>query len=105
MRKVVLTVAMFAALACVANTAWAGVGTPASLATQVAATAVGHRPVVVARFYPPVCYPRVVVPAPLLAPAPVVVPRAVYYGPRYYRPFLFPPVVVPEPYVSYGVIY
>lgn len=105
MRKVMLTVAMFAALACAAKTAWAGVGTPASLASQVAATAVAHRPVVVARYFPPVCYPRVVVAPPLVAPAPVLVPRAVYYGPRYYPSFLLPPVVVPEPYVSYGVFY
>jgi hypothetical protein len=105
MRKTVLTVAMFAVLACVAKTSLAGVGTPATLATQVAATAVGYRPVVVARYFPPVCYPSVVVSAPLVAPAPVVVPRAVYYGPRYYRSFMFAPVVVPGPYVSYGVIY
>lgn len=105
MRKVLWMVAMFAALACVAQTAWAGVGTPATAAAQVAATAVGHRPVVVARYFPPVCYPRVVFSAPWVVPAPVVVPRAVYYGPRYYRPWLYPPVAVPEPYVSYGVIY
>ncbi len=106
MRKVLLTVAMFAALGSLAKTAWASAGSPASIAIQVAATSVAHRPVVVARYYPPICYSSVVVPAPVVAPAPVVVPRAVYYGPRYYyRPFLFPPVVVPQPYVSYAIVY
>jgi hypothetical protein len=105
MRKVLVVVAVLVALAGVANTASAAVGTPATLAANVAATAVGHRPFVVARVVTPVYRPRVVVPAPLVVPAPVVVPRAVYYGPRYYRPILGAPVYLDAPYVSSGIVY
>jgi hypothetical protein len=106
MRKVLVAVAVLAAMVCVANTAAAAVGTPASLAANVAATAVGHRPVVVARVVTPVYRPRVFVPAPVVVPAPVIVPRAVYYGPRFYRPILGAPVYLDAPYVSsYGIVY
>ena len=110
MKRAVLAVAVLVALACVANTASAAGGTPASLAANVAAAAVGHHPYGPVRVAVPRYRPRVVVAAPALVPppvvvrAPVVAPRAVYYGPRYY-PYWPGSVYVETPYLSFGVGY
>jgi len=110
MKRALLVLAVLVALACVANTASAAGGTPASLAANVAAAAVGHRPYYApARWVVPP-YRRPVVVAPALVPPPVVVapavvaPRAVYYGPRY-RPYWGGSVYVETPYLSLGVGY
>jgi hypothetical protein len=97
------------ALACVANTASAAGGTPASLAANVAAATVGHHPYAPVRWVvPPYRRPVVVAPAlvppPVVVAAPVVAPRAVYYGPRY-RPYWGGSVYVETPYLSLGVGY
>ena len=119
MKRAVFAMAVLVALACVVNTASAAGGTPASLAANVAAAAVGHRPYVPVRVVTPVYRPRVVVttpalvPPPVVVPAPVVVPRTVYYGPHYrpyyrpyyYRPYLGSSVYVETPYLSLGVGY
>ncbi len=109
MKRTVLVLAVSVALACVANTASAASGTPASLAANVAAAAVGHHPYGPVRYVAPVYRPRFVVAPPLVPPpvvvaAPVVAPRAVYYGPRY-RPYWGGSVYVETPYLSLGVGY
>ena len=110
MRRATLAIAVLVALACVANTALAAGGTPASLAANVAAAAVGHRPYavrVVTPVYPPVLTP---VYAPAVVVSPVVVPiRPVLRPPVYvrplYRPIIGGSVFVGTPYVSVGIGY
>jgi hypothetical protein len=101
MKRATLAIAVLVALACTVSTASAAGGTPASLAANVAATAVTHRP-----FHPyviPVYRPRVVV-APVVVPVRRVLPPPVYYRPLY-RPILGGSIYVESPYVSVGIGY
>jgi hypothetical protein len=101
MKRTTLVIAVLVALACTVSTVSAAGGTPASLAANVAATAVTHRP-----FYPyvgPVYRPRVVY-APVVVPVRRVLAPPLYARPLY-RPIIGGPVYVETPYVSVGVGY
>jgi hypothetical protein len=101
MKRVTLLIAVLVALACTVNTASAAVGTPGSLAANVASAAVGHYPRAVVRVVTPAYRPWIVGPAPvvvrppLVVPAPVIYPRPVYHGPAYYGPAYYGPVYRP----------
>jgi hypothetical protein len=107
MKRATLAIAVLVALACVAGTASAAGGTPASLAANVATVAVTHHPYVVP--VRPFYRPRVVY-APIVAPVVVPVrrvlppPPPVFFRPAY-RPIIGGGVVVETPYVSVGVGY
>jgi hypothetical protein len=103
MRRALLTIAVLVALACTVSTVSAAVGTPASLAANVAAATVTHHPYRVVRVVPPVYRPPVVV-SPVVAPYRALAYPPVYVGPRY-RPILGGSVYIETPYVSVGVGY
>jgi hypothetical protein len=109
MRRALLTIAVLVALACTVSTASAAVGTPASLAANVAAAAVTHHPHHVVRVVTPVYRSRVLV-SPVVVPYRAMVPyRAVVYPPVYvgprYRPIVGGSVYIETPYVSLGIGY
>ena len=111
MKRATLAIAVLVALACVAGTASAAGGTPASLAANVANLAVTHHPYVVP--VGPYYRPRVVY-TPVVTPIvePVVVPVRRFLPPPppvflrlAYRPIIGGGVVIETPYVSVGVGY
>ena len=102
MRRALLTIAVLVALACTVSTASAAVGTPASLAANVAAATVTHHRHAV-RVVTPVYRPRVLV-GPVVVPYRAVAYPPVYVGPRY-RPIVRGSVYIETPYVSLGIGY
>ncbi len=102
MKRATLAIAVLVTLACLAGTASAAGGTPASLAANVASATVAHRPFVYGPVVP-VYRPRAVL-APVVVPVRPIVRPPLYYRPVY-RPIIGPGVYVETPYVSVGVGY